>query len=484
MNELTLRLREETRKKEQEAQAVRERDHYRLKHHLQPKAGWLNDPNGLCQKDGLYHVFYQYSPLNPRGGMKGWGHSVTRDFLHWESLPMALFPDMPFDKDGVYSGSAFLHDGTMYLFYTGNVKQEGDHDYVRSGREANTVLVRSRDGKTFEEKELLMTNADYPADYTCHIRDPKLWEENGKFFMIQGGRKLEDKGSALIFGSEDLRNWKFDREVTTREPFGYMWECPDYFRLDGAHVFSFSPQGLPSEELRFQNVYQSGYAILPESPAAMEAGTYLDMKEFREWDYGFDFYAPQSFEDEKGRRILMGWVGIPDADYDNEPTIERGWQHALTLPRELTLKNGRVYQNPVEELAGLRDGTFALPANGTAQASRDTFEILLTPEAAGQAGQAAIACGTESVTLSWDGENILRLRLSGGAGRGRKERRLKLERLESLRIMADTSLLEVYVNGGEAVLTTRFYFPGRERIVGIKGAGTVTGYYLAPMEGI
>ncbi|MGH4121104.1 hypothetical protein [Clostridium sp.] len=95
-----------------------------------PKIGWFNDPNGLCYFKGEYHVFYQYSPLDANGGLKVWAHYKSTDFLHWDDLGIALYPDREFDRDGVYSGSALVEGEELYLFYTGNVKEEGNYDYL------------------------------------------------------------------------------------------------------------------------------------------------------------------------------------------------------------------------------------------------------------------------------------------------------------------------------------------------------------------
>ena len=142
-----------------------------------------------------------------------------------------------------------------------------------------------------------------------------------------------------------MKDWKLDRVITTPEAFGYMWECPDYFELDGQKFLSVSPQGLKREEYRFQNIYQSGYFPVKEDES-------VDTEDFREWDMGFDFYAPQTFVDDKGRRILIGWMGMPDADYRN-PTAELGWQHCLTVPREVELRDGKLYQRPVSFSCGV-----------------------------------------------------------------------------------------------------------------------------------
>ena len=150
--------------------------------HLAPRKGWLNDPNGLCQFHGTYHVFYQADPAWPAPGKKGWGHFASRDLVRWEDLGEALMPSIPEDADGVYSGSALVVAGSapnggdlLRLYYTGNVKYEGDH--VHTGRDANEIMVTSEDGISLSDKEVLLRPEDYPSDLTRHVRDPKVWEQ-------------------------------------------------------------------------------------------------------------------------------------------------------------------------------------------------------------------------------------------------------------------------------------------------------------------
>ena len=104
-----------------------------------------------------------------------------------------------------------------------------------------------------------MRNSDYPDDLTCHVRDPKVWKENDKYYMVLGGRLKEDKGAVLFYSSENLREWKFERTITTSEAFGYMWECPDYFEIGTKKLLSASVQGLEGGIWDDCNVYQSGY---------------------------------------------------------------------------------------------------------------------------------------------------------------------------------------------------------------------------------
>ena len=296
-----------------------EADPHRQQFHLQPPVGWLNDPNGLCVYGGQYHAFFQYGPFDVTGGVKHWGHAVSKDLLHWEPLPVMLYPDEPFDCHGVYSGSALIEGTEMYLYYTGNVKHSGDYDYIKQGRGHNVCLAVSHDGKTVTSKQCLLYNKDYPAGLTCHVRDPKVFVYEGKYYMVLGARTLEDKGEVLVLESTDKLHWNHINTLTTPETFGYMWECPDLFCLDGQWYLAVSPQGIAC-----QNVYGCGYfAVYGDWRGECTLG------EFHEMDSGFDYYAPQSFVDENGRRIQIGWMGMPDADYGNSPTVAHGWQHCI-----------------------------------------------------------------------------------------------------------------------------------------------------------
>lgn len=158
--------------------AAAERGHgpYAQHFHIMPPTGWLNDPNGLCQADGVFHAYFQYAPFDVNGGVKMWGHATSRDLMNWEYVGAPLLPDEPFDCHGVYSGSALAEDGRIRVLYTGNVKlpdADGVFDYVNSGRRADTVYVESADGQTFSQKRVVLASEDYPEDLTRHVRDPR-----------------------------------------------------------------------------------------------------------------------------------------------------------------------------------------------------------------------------------------------------------------------------------------------------------------------
>ena len=458
MSSLTKVLAEEVRKIEETAAVGMAMQKSRLTHHLMPPTGWLNDPNGLCWYKGRYHVFFQYSPFEANGGLKFWGHYSSEDMINWRYEGVPLLPDSVYDCHGVYSGSALAEENKLHLFYTGNVKMDGDYDYINNGRCSSTLHVESEDGIRFGTKEEAISWTDYPENYTCHIRDPKVWKDGEEYHMILGGRQKGDKGAVLFYKSEDLKNWTFDRDLTTENTFGYMWECPDFFTLGDQEVLSVSPQGLTREEYRFQNIYQSGYFILKDGKP--------EEKAFREWDHGFDFYAPQTFQDGKGRRILIGWMGMPDADeeYVNPTAESEGWQHCLTVPREVTYKNGMLYQYPAQELNGLRKAGVSVSGSSAEIPVNGPFD--LDVQVKGEQGKVSLG---ENLFLEYqDGDVILTLSEKAGAGRKVRKAHVPSGVIESIRVLADTTAVEIYVNGGEVVFATRYYPETQEQAVKVE----------------
>ena len=425
---------------------------FRQKLHLMPPVGWLNDPNGLCQFKGVYHAFFQYSPFNAEGGVKMWGHYTSRDMIDWEYQGVMLYPDQPFDCSGVYSGCALIEDGEMYLYYTGNVKLEdsGSYDYINTGRQSNTVLVTSPDGIHFGKKQLLMRNSDYPDDLTLHVRDPKVWKEHGTYYMLQGARTKEDVGQAVIFRSDDKINCTFHSRAETEEKFGYMWECPDYFVVDGKKILSASVQGLTGEEWKDRNVYQSGYFTVEGDIL----GQY-SLSDYRLWDYGFDYYAPQSFETEDGRRIQIGWMGMPDCEEYTNRTIEDGWQHCFTFPREVYVENGSVRQRPVKELEERK--RLIKETKSHLEIKKCTVYLAEIDNIRDNQFHAVLA---EELILKYKNNRFsieFINKRNNKISCGRKQRYVDTSHLSDIKILSDESSVEVFINGGEYVFSTRYY---------------------------
>ena len=453
-------------------------DAWRLAFHLMPPVGWLNDPNGLCYYQGQFHVFFQYAPFNAKGGLKVWGHYVSLDLVNWEYKGAPILPDQAEDSHGVYSGCTFIEGDKAYLYYTGNVKRLGDFDYTYTGREANTILIETDDLFNFKEKECIMTSLDYGDELSCHVRDPKVWKEDETYYMVQGARTMQDKGEVLVFESKDRRNWSRINKISTPQTFGYMWECPDLFTIDDVTILSVSPQGIAAEGLEFWNVYQSGYFVVEG-----DFRSDYTLGRFRELDRGFDFYAPQTFKDEKGRRILIGWMGLPDCEpeYTN-PTVKKGWQHCLTLPRELRFKNGKLYQTPVKELEVLRKQCQKISVRKSCEVRGNTLDEIVITDIDDRDDLKLVLNKEVMLSYSKDRKEFT-LQFLNESGAGRDKRMVSLDILNQIQVFRDHSAIEIFINEGEEVFSTRYYPDKRESVIELNcQSATLTIWELGEMS--
>ena len=314
--------------------------------HLTGGVGWINDPNGFAPYKGEYHLFFQYYPYDTQWGPMHWGHAKTTDFIRWEFLPAALAPDAEYDKDGCFSGGAVeMPDGRHLLLYTGvEVSPEG---------EFQTQCVAIGDGVNYEKYEgnPVITGDSLPeGSSTRDFRDPKIWLENGTYYAVTVNRGKDGSGDVLLYESEDGLRWQRTSTLySCGYRFGSMWECPDFFRLGGKDVLIHSVMEMRAKSPEYHNgnckMYHIGYTdeekhFHPETSHAMENG--------------LDFYAPQTLEALDGRRIMIGWMQAWEGSKQKIPGMD--FMGQMTVPRELTLRDGRLLQWPVRELETYRRG--------------------------------------------------------------------------------------------------------------------------------
>ncbi|NGZ75900.1 glycoside hydrolase family 32 protein [Saccharibacillus alkalitolerans] len=438
---------------------------WRQTYHIQPHAGLLNDPNGFAYYGGEYHLFYQWFPLGTDHGMKYWYHVVSSDLAHWRDAGIGLEPGGPYDSHGAYSGSAIEKDGLLHLMYTGNTR---DGEWIRHPYQCLAVM----DANGSIVKRELPVIAEVPEGYTDHFRDPKVWRDGDSYLCVIGAQRADLTGAAVLYRSPDLVDWKFEGEISTSLPdFGYMWECPDYFELNGAGVLLLCPQGLEPDGERFRNVYQSGFLLgSPLNAATRE----FEHGEFVELDRGFDFYAPQTTEGPDGRRLLVGWMGLPDLEY---PTDGKGWAHCLTLPRELSVRAGRLVQRPAAGLESLRgeERSFSAVLNDERRAFEgaegNAYELRCTIEPSEASGGGVFGIEfrtgeTERTVLTYvAGRRAVALDRSRSGAPVAPEygttRSCAVEgdngRTIEFRLFVDVSSVEVFVGDGEEVFTARIF---------------------------
>ncbi|MGB8000203.1 MAG: glycoside hydrolase family 32 protein [Anaerobacillus sp.] len=346
---------------------------YRPQFHFSPKEKWLNDPNGMVYFEGEYHLFFQYHPHGTTWGPMYWGHAVSHDLLHWEELPIALYPD---EHGAIFSGSCVVdwkntsgffekEIGGMVAIYT-NADTYPDSEHPRQRQSLAYSHDNGRTWKTYEGNPVL-TDEDI-----TDFRDPKVFwhEESDRWVMV-----LATGQTITIYTSRNLIDWEFASEFGQDEgAHSGVWECPDLFPLmvDGN-----------SEQMKWVMLVSIG-----DNPDFKEGSRTqffvgdFDGKTFINnhnvdtilWlDHGRDNYAGVSWSDipeKDGRRIYLGWMN--NWRYANQVPTET-WRGAMTLPRELTLISTEdgfdLLQKPVSEMNRIRKETKVIK------------EIVLTEEA-------------------------------------------------------------------------------------------------------
>ena len=307
----------------------RNMENLRPKYHITSKENWINDPNGLVKFNGKYHVFMQHHPYSCQWGPMHWAHVVSSDLLNWEYLPIALTPGDEFDKDGCFSGSSIVVDNRLYVAYTGFINNEDPEKIIQ-----HQCLAYSDDGVNFVKLGCIIGKDKLPEGYASNdFRDPRIYKDGDYYYMLVAARKLDGRGRILSFRSTDILHWEFLADIFDEDSRGKMIECPDYVKnLD---LLIYCDQFSPEDGLMHHNIHSSYY----------KHGVWQDHKFVSDTsgtlDYGFDFYAPQTFFDEN---VLIAWMDMWDR---SQPSEKYGFVGQLTIPRRISMDNGKLIQTPV-----------------------------------------------------------------------------------------------------------------------------------------
>ncbi len=331
--------------------------------HFTAPIGWLNDPNGLCYFNGEYHLYYQYNPYDIKWDLMHWGHAVSSDLVNWHHKGLALGPDEAYEIDGCFSGSAIEKDGKLFIMYTGHLdpgKDSKDPEWRRQSVRENQNLAVSQNGDNFLKSEVnpVIDTGDLPAGMLPQdFRDPKIIEKDGIYYCVLAARNERYKGVILLYRSLDLMNWNYVGTIAeSHNPKEEILECPDLIEMSGKDLLILSAIDLHEPDLGEvrRNLHPTYYCLgnvdFEDGKGQWESRVELDC--------GFNFYAPQSFVDHEGRRIMIGWISPWDAD--EEPRVKNGWAGMMSVPRVLSLRDGALIQEPVESIKSLRKKNYVL----------------------------------------------------------------------------------------------------------------------------
>jgi fructan beta-fructosidase len=448
---------------------------HRPQFHFSPPANWMNDPNGMVYVNGEYHLFYQYYPNATVWGPMHWGHAVSKDLVRWENLPIALYPD----KLGlIFSGSAVVDekntsgfgDGkhaplvAMFTYHLMEGEQSGRTDFQYQG-----IAYSTDNGRNWTKyaNNPVIPNTENIKDF----RDTKLfWNEKSKSWSVV----FAVGNHVRFYGSPNLKDWKMTGEFgKTDGTHAGVWECPDIFPL----------------KINGNTKWVLLVSINPGGPNGGSATQYFigdfDGKTFKNdnksdevlWlDYGRDNYAGVTWSNApNNRRIFLGWMS--NWDYAQVVPTEK-WRSAMTLPRELSLKQTekgiRLVQNPVKEAENLRNEPYFGAKNyslenGFVIGKRESslvefdFEIDLSKTTASEFGVELSNSKGENYKLGYQIENqtFYSDRTKSGqidftnnfAVKPHFAKRLSNNNLLKLHLIFDKASVEMFADGGEVAMT-------------------------------
>jgi beta-fructofuranosidase len=445
---------------------------YKPAYHATAEIGWINDPNGVSFYKDEYHLFFQYYPYKTFQGPMHWGHVVSKDLVQWKHLPVAIAPNDFYDESGCFSGSAIEDNGKHILMYTGHLDPNPqDPSQVRQ-----TQCIAIGDGVNYTKlaENPVLTSEHLPVGASIQdFRDPKLWKDGDEYFAVIGSRAQDNNGQILVYKSLDLKDWMYVGVLLKSDgTLGDMWECPDLFSLDGQDVLLFSPQNVKREEDRYHNLHSVVYII----GAFNKENGEFSQSHVDELDYGFDFYAPQTLIDNKGRRIMIGWMQMWERSI---PTAQLGhqWCGMMTLPRVLSIEGDVLLQQPVEEIENYRTNPISYHNNFSGELTINgvegtQVELIATfkPMGANRFGVKVRKGELEETVLTYDiqTERLTLDRSKGGhpivaasAEKGINDKRTVPVMLENgsltLRLFLDHSSVEAFINHGQRTMSSTVY---------------------------
>lgn len=436
--------------------------------HLSPRVNWLNDPNGFSWYNGQYHLFYQYHPYSSVWGPMHWGHAVSKDLLNWEYLPVIMAPDTPCDSFGVFSGTAeLLPDGRQILMYTGVRKEK---DETGKAKEYQVQCIATGDGLNYEKYEgnPVLTGDHVPAGSSLSdFRDPKIWRKSdGTYACIATNRDATGSAQLLMYTSPDGFHWSFHKVFVSNDwRYGNMWECPDFLECDGKYLVMVSPMEMEAMGTEYPN----GRTCI------CLGGSYDEKTDTftQEWDQivdsGIDFYASQTMKAPDGRTIMVGWMANWDVCESRQP--KEKWYGMMTLPRELSVRNGRLYQVPVRELEAMRRNPVRyqdVSVNGSVELEGirgRVADILLTIRPGEDTTAFTVRFAADDrhhTSLTWcPREGIVKLdrRFSGSRQGTIHQRECVVGQREELklRLVLDRFSVEAFIGDGERAMTAIFF---------------------------
>ncbi len=417
---------------------------YRLNYHMSAPVGWMNDPNGLIHYGGKYCLYYQSYPYDSTNGIMHWSQFISDDLISYEDVGVVIAPEE--NGENIFSGGAVEYCGSLNALYTLHYEHYG----IKTEQVYRAV---SKDGKHFEVLGCVFDNETLPKNLSrTDFRDPCPVKIGGKYFVFIGGKDVNLNQGVIIVLGGDLNKLEYKFTIGPFYELGDMGECPSYFKIDGKDVLLASGCNVARRGNSFKNVNSSVFIV---GEIDFEKG-FMNVDFIREIDKGDTFYAPQ-FINGENRPVMIGWLEMWGKRY---PTHEwgHGWVGAFTIPRIVELKNGEIYQTPVENIKN-----YYIAEVSHLPKCADAF-IRFNGE-----GSIKVCADNGSFTIGSDGGIYLDTTEANNMN-GCVRRTDANYKDCNVRMLLDVSSIEIFIGGGREVISSRIYLDGEYKLETYGGA--------------
>ena len=447
-------------------------DTYRPLYHMHPRVGWMNDPNGLIYFKGEYHLYYQSNPLRTRPGQMSWSHFTSPDLISFIDHGVALA--LEDNRESAYSGGAIESNGEIHILYTLHTEQkyeaerydgetlDGDEIYTETENEIRKSLPKviegeevkterifhsfSLTGESFERGVPVFDNSTLPSYLSrADFRDPNPVKIASSFYMFVGGKDIRtNSGVIIVLKGESLDRFEYDFHIGPYYEFGDMGECPSYRRIGDKDVLLLCGCDVKRKGNDFRNI-NSAIAIVGNIDFAKKK---MDIDFIKELDKGDSFYAPQFIAGEP-RPVMIGWLEMWGKHYPTSK-LKHGYVGSFSIPRIVSIDSGDLCQNPVDELLSYEREYVGegLPRQADIELSLPLGSTFIIK---GNNGRLTLGNSSRGVYLDNSESNSM-YQCARWTNRPYENARL--------RILLDTSTIEIFVGGGAEVISSRFYIDG------------------------
>lgn len=451
-----------------------EEDPQRPKYHLIPSGKWMNEPHAPFYYQGYYHIFYQANPHAPIWDHIQWGHMVSRDMVHWEDLPPALTPeDQDLDPDGCWSGSSVVDkQGIPHIFYTAGNNSCFPNQFVAEAQAVTDKEKRLPVWKKKDKPVVLQTKG-----WLGEFRDPFVWLEDDTYFMLVGtGDENNGGGNAVLYSSEDLKNWRchdffLDYEYERNKEMGHVFELPVLLPLKdeegntACHIFIVC--GCQIEGERVENL-----AFLGKwDPKNRSFQKFHDRALLLDLGNGV-FTGPSGFVTPDSRSVVFS---IAQGMRKENEEYYAGWAHNGGIPIELSVKDKELRIRPVSEIYGLRKKRLLHLTDITLKEAREALDAfegnMFFMKVKADASELSIETGDRELKrrIYFDRQQE-RFGVRNEKGEEIGKYRGDADRVDigkepvSMEYFLDHSMIEVYLNDRKSITARNYVRAGKRKI--------------------